>query len=732
MVNKALNSSFPSPMAKITLIGAGSVVFAKNLICDILQNPALIGSTICLMDIDAARLKIAKILADKVVAQLNVPAKIEATMDLKAACSGARYVITMIQVGGYKPGTVTDFEIPKKYGLRQTIADTLGIGGIFRALRTMPELVKVGNMLRDYGAESPLYLNYSNPMAMNMMAIDRVCQIPSVGLCHSVQGTSRQLAGYIGLPYEDISYKVAGINHVAFFLEFKYRGQDAYPLLFKALENPQVFAADKVRFEMMRRLGYFVTESSEHFSEYCPYFIHHGDQVITDFGIPLDEYIRRCESVIATWKETEKRMLDDNKPVAIRKSVEYGSHIINAMESGEPIVVYGNIPNKNLITNIPYDCCVEVPCLVDKQGIQPTHIGALPPQLAALVRTNVSVQELTVQAFLTGEREYIYHAAMMDPHTSSQLTLPQIWAMCDELIEAHQKDGLLGDFKPVRKNTGRSAASLARVIAKIENQTKDSSNPNHFDLELVVENDTDTDFSGTVNLHIDHAKFTLSHSETVSLEVAAGATTRIPLQVERIGNHESILSVGVRGNTPKILGVDFSETRRQHLKAGSGDKAAPIHISWSGNTVAEGKLALDTDTLVLTLRVNDSDIIINSRSFWEASAIELFFNPAGTPTGKPLQLIALPDGDNARIVSPRGAPIPGTSMTTKADKAGYDCEIRLPAAALNTPITKPFLMEIQMRVNALGDAHGRNGQAWQNSHNPHLQSTNFAVIEPVK
>lgn len=719
-------------MAKITLIGAGSVVFAKNLICDILQNPALVGSTICLMDIDAARLKVAKILADKVVAQLKAPAKIEATMDLKEACTGARYVITMIQVGGYKPGTVTDFEIPKKYGLRQTIADTLGIGGIFRALRTMPELVKVGNMLRDFGADSPLYLNYSNPMAMNMMAIDRVCQIPSVGLCHSVQGTSRQLAGYIGLPYEDISYKVAGINHVAFFLEFKYRGQDAYPLLFKALENPQVFAADKVRFEMMRRLGYFVTESSEHFSEYCPYFIHHGDQVISDYGIPLDEYIRRCESVIATWKDTEKRMLEDNKPVAIRKSVEYGSHIINAMESGEPIVVYGNIPNKNLITNIPYNCSVEVPCLVDKQGIQPTHVGDLPPQLAALIRTNVNVQELTVQAFLTGEREHIYHAAMMDPHTATQLTLPQIWAMCDELIEAHQKDGLLGQFKPVRKNTGRSAASLARVVAKIEDHTKDLSNADRFDLELVVDNDTDSTYKGALSLTLDRALFTTSTPQNLPVEVAAGATLRLPLTVERLGNHESILNITLRGDSTKVLGVDYREIHRAHVKAGSGSKAAPIHISWSGNTVAEGKLDISSDALTLALRVNDSDISINDQAFWEASAIELFFNPAGPESGKPLQLVALPDPANPRVIHAKGGLVSGSSMSLKADKAGYDCEVRLPASALNTPITKPFLMEIQMRVNALGDAHGRIGQAWQNSHSPHMSSSHFAVIEPLK
>lgn len=440
-------------MSKITLVGAGSVVFAKNLICDILQYPELSDSTICLMDIDPVRLATIEQLALRVVAQLGVKAKIEATLDLRAACRGAKFVITTIQVGGYKPSTVLDFEIPAKYGLQQTIADTLGVGGIFRALRSIPELAKVARTVQEVGAPDPLLLNYTNPMAMNMWGVDRLTGIDSVGLCHSVQGTSHQLASYAGLDSKDISYRVAGINHMAFFLKFEHKGQDAYPQLFRALEDPAIFAKDRVRFEMMRRLGYFVTESSEHQSEYVPYFIHHGAEVIEKFGIPINEYIRRCEAQIASWGQMECDLLDETKPVQIGRSTEYGSTIINSMVTGTPSVIYGNVPNASLITNLPEGCCVEVPCLVDSQGIQPTHIGKLPPQLAAIIRTNINVQELAVEAVVTGRREYIYQAVMVDPHAATVLTLDKMWAMCDELIEAHQKDGFLGEFTPVGRNT---------------------------------------------------------------------------------------------------------------------------------------------------------------------------------------------------------------------------------------------------------------------------------------
>jgi len=716
-------------MAKIAFIGAGSVVFAKNLICDILQNPTLADSTICLMDIDPARLKVADILARKVVAQLGVKAQVESTLDLKKACTGARYVITMIQVGGYKPATVTDFEIPKKYGLRQTIADTLGVGGVFRALRTMPELVKVGRMLRDCGADAPLFLNYSNPMAMNMMAIDRACGVPSVGLCHSVQGTSQQLAHYAGLPYEDISYKVAGINHVAFFLEFKYRGQDAYPLLFKALENPRVFASDKVRFEMMRRLGYFVTESSEHFSEYCPWFIHHGAEVIERFGIPLDEYLRRCESIIATWKDTEKRMLADSK-VSIGKSVEYGSQIINSMESGQPVVVYGNVPNRGLVTNLPEGCSVEVPCLVDKQGIQPTRIGDLPPQLAAMCRSNIAVQELAVEAFLTGKREHIYHAVMMDPHTSSQLALEQIWKMCDELIEAHQKDGFLPEFAPVRKNTGRSAASLARVHASFLDQTRDLANPEKVELLLVLENETPQRFKERLELEFDREACRCSTGARLAVDLAPGAVRKIPLVFTR-RTQAAPLSVTVRSSSRNLLALAYHQPQRTLIHAGRGADAAPLRIEWSGNCVAEGVLELEPRHLMLRLRVADTDVSIQRKAFWQGSAIELFFAPAQGLSGSPVQIVGLPDPQSPDVITAQGRTVAGAQIKVKADKAGYDAALRLSYAAAGITPGTPFLFELQMRVNALGDAHGRIGQAWQGSRQPHVESSRFALVMPA-
>jgi alpha-galactosidase len=717
-------------MAKISFIGAGSVVFAKNLVCDILQHPALADSTLCLMDIDPARLKVADLLARKVVAQLGVKARVESTLDLKKACTGARYVITMIQVGGYKPATVTDFEIPKKYGLRQTIADTLGVGGVFRALRTMPELVKVGRMLRDHGADEPLFLNYSNPMAMNMMAIDRACGVPSVGLCHSVQGTSHQLANYAGLPYGDISYKVAGINHVAFFLEFKYRGQDAYPLLFKAMANPRVFASDKVRFEMMRRLGYFVTESSEHFSEYCPWFIHHGAEVVERFGIPLDEYLRRCESIIATWKETERRMLADTK-VSIGKSMEYGSQIINAMETGEPVVVYGNVPNRGLISNLPGGCSVEVPCLVDRQGIQPTVIGDLPPQLAAMCRSNIAVQELAVEAHLTGKREHIYHAVMMDPHTSSQLTLEQIWKMCDELIEVHQRDGFLPEFQPVRKNTGRSAASLARVQASFLDKTLDPSGAQRVDLELEVVNETDRPFREVIRLDYDREAFGCTVGGKLALHLAPGAVRRIPLAFKR-KSPEAVLGVEARCAHPAWLALAYRQPRRTVLKAGAGGQAAPLEVLWSGNVMATGTLAMEPRGVRLKLRVADTDITVQKGQFWDASAIELFFAPAGGAGGAPVQVVGLPDPRQPLVIQPKGKPVPGATLTVRADKGGYHAELWVPWKSAGLAGGAPFLFELQIRVNALGDAHGRVGQAWQGSRHPHVESAHYALVLPVE
>ena len=447
---------------KISLLGAGSVVFAKTLLSDVLQFPELSDATISLMDIDPARLKVAQTMAERIIAKLGVRARVEATLDQREAIRDANYVIITVQVGGYKPGTVLDFEIPRKYGLLQTIGDTLGIGGIFRGLRTIPVINSFARDIAEVGAPGCLLLNYTNPMAMNCWAVDRAVGIPHVGLCHSVQGTSKQLAEFARLPMEDVTYLVAGINHMAFFLRFEHQRRDAYPLLFALLDDAG-FTSEKVRFEMMRRTGYFVTESSEHQSEYVPYFIHHGQAMIERFDVPIDEYLRRCQSIITTWKATEASLLGEGAEITVGpQSHEYGSYIIHARETDTARVIYGNVPNRGLITNLPEGCCVEVPCLVNALGVQPTHVGALPPQLAALCQTNINVQALTVEAALTGRRDHIYHAAMLDPHTAATLPLDKIWAMCDELIAAHQKAGLLGEYKTATRGTGR-AGKDARV-----------------------------------------------------------------------------------------------------------------------------------------------------------------------------------------------------------------------------------------------------------------------------
>jgi len=457
-------------MPKIAFIGAGSTVFAKNLITDILNFPELAGSTLALMDIDEERLRTSEFVARRIAKNLNAHPTIEASLDRRAALDGADYAIIMFQIAGYKPGTVVDFEIPKKYGLRQTIADTLGIGGVMRALRTIPVLLDVCADMEELCPEATM-LNYVNPMAMNMWAIQRASDIKSVGLCHSVQGTAEQLASDIGMPIHEINYLCAGINHMAFYLKFERKTadgfEDLYPRLRQVAAEGRAPDWNRVRYEMLNRLGYFVTESSEHFSEYVPWFIKRDrPDLIEKFNIPLDEYITRCETQNMGWMllrgyvenpdsldldemmknlkafgATEK-MIEQISEVAryfddTSQSKEYGSFIIHSLETGTPRVIYGNVANYGLIDNLPAGCCVEVPCLVDKNGIQPTHIGMIPPHLAALIQTNVNVQGLAVEAALTGKREHIYHAAMLDPHTAAELDLEQIWNLVDDLIEAH-------------------------------------------------------------------------------------------------------------------------------------------------------------------------------------------------------------------------------------------------------------------------------------------------------
>jgi alpha-galactosidase len=439
---------------KITFIGAGSSVFMKNIVGDILQRPALAGATIRLMDINPKRLEESEIIAKKLIATLGVSAAVETYSNQRQALDGTNFVVVCFQIGGYEPSTVIDFDVPKKYNLRQTIADTLGVGGIMRGLRTVPHLWSICEDMMQVAPDA-IMLQYVNPMAINTWAIsEKYPAIKQVGLCHSVQGTAMELAHDLGIPYEEIRYRSAGINHMAFYLKFEHRQadgtyKDLYPELHRAYRegrapkpgwNPR--CPNKVRYEMMTRLGYFVTESSEHFAEYTPYFIKEGrEDLIEKFGIPLDEYPKRCVEQIANWKRTSEEYRSADR-IEVKQSKEYASSIVNSVWTGEPSVIYGNLRNNGVITSLPNNAAVEVPCLVDDNGLQPTYIGDLPPQLTALIRTNINVQELTVRALMDENPEHIYHAAMMDPHTAAELDLEQIWAVVDDLREAH------GDMLP--------------------------------------------------------------------------------------------------------------------------------------------------------------------------------------------------------------------------------------------------------------------------------------------
>jgi alpha-galactosidase len=432
-------------MPKICLIGAGSTVFARNLLSDVLSNPDLSSSEIALYDIDPARLSTSEVMTRRICRALGLADQIRlvATTDRNLALDGADFVILMMQVGGYKPATVTDFEIPKKFGLRQTIADTLGIGGIFRALRTIPVVLEIAKDMRKH-CPNALMMNYVNPMAMISWAMTEAFpDIRYVGLCHSVQDTSQFLARTLGEDIADIDYLCAGLNHVAFFLKFEKRLPDGkrvdlYPRLRQLARDGDFPPDDAVRFEVMKHFGHFVTESSIHFSEYTPWFIKHGrEDLLSTFRLPLDEYITRCENQIAKWHHLREELEDESKPIEVCRSHEYAAAIIHSCVTGKPSLIYGNVRNNGLIENLPSNAAVEVPCHVDRNGIQPLRIGPVPVQLAAIMRSNINVQELAVAASLTGDRDHIYHAAAMDPHTAAELSLAEIEKLVDALLVAH-------------------------------------------------------------------------------------------------------------------------------------------------------------------------------------------------------------------------------------------------------------------------------------------------------
>jgi alpha-galactosidase len=420
-------------VSRIAFIGAGSVIFTRKLLRDILELPALRDVEIALHDIDADRLATADAMARATAAELAASPTITSHLERRAALEGADYVLNMVQIGGH-PATLADFEIPTRHGLRQTIADTLGIGGIFRALRTAPHMLDLGREMAELCPGAWL-LNYTNPMAM-------LCWItyagtPTsnvVGLCHSVQYTIEQLAAFVGVPEAEIDFDSAGLNHQAFILRFEHNGENLYPrLAAKFASDPEL--QRRVRVEIYRRFGYFPTESSEHGAEYVPWFMHDQAQ-IDRYRIPVDEYIRRSEENLVEYQAVKAALAKGDLP-AIPRSNEYAAGIINAMETGERSVIYGNVRNDGLIPGLPDGSCVEVACDVDASGLHPRTVPNYPSQLAALNRTFGNVVEMTARAVLEQRRDHVYHAALLDPNAAASLSVDEIGAVCDELFDAH-------------------------------------------------------------------------------------------------------------------------------------------------------------------------------------------------------------------------------------------------------------------------------------------------------
>lgn len=440
-------------MIKITFIGAGSTIFARNVLGDCMCTPALWESEIALYDISEERLNDSEIILRTLNKNINQDRAVIktylGTMNRRKALENADFVVNAIQVGGYDPCTITDFEIPKKYGLNQTIADTLGIGGIMRGLRTIPVLRDIAKDIEEVCPKA-LFLNYTNPMSILTGYMQRYTKVRTVGLCHSVQKCTEELFTNLNIKHQLDGHTelIAGINHMAWLLDIRDKdGQDMYPQIRKmaAAKNAGTKHDDMVRFEYINNLGYYCTESSEHNAEYNNFFIKSKySKLIEQFNIPLDEYPRRCKKQIAEWEEERDRILK-NGEITHRRSLEYASYIMESIVTNTPYKIGGNVLNTNLITNLPAEACVEVPCLVDGNGVTPCYIGKLPVQLAAMNQTNINVQLLTIEAAVSKNREHIYHAAMLDPHTSSELSIPDIKKMCDELIEAHNE--YMADFQ---------------------------------------------------------------------------------------------------------------------------------------------------------------------------------------------------------------------------------------------------------------------------------------------
>jgi alpha-galactosidase len=432
-------------MVKITFMGAGSTVFARNVLGDCMCTPSLCNAEIALYDIDAKRLQESEIILKAINKNVNDSKAVIKTYlgveNRKEALKSANFVVNAIQVGFYDPCTIIDFEVPKKYGLRQTIADTLGIGGIMRGLRTIPVLEDFARDMEEVCPKA-LFLNYTNPMAILTGYMQRYTKIQTIGLCHSVQVCSENLLKDLGMEdkLEGRSELIAGINHMGWLLELRDKdGNDLYPEVRERAANKNASEKhnDMVRYEYIKHLGYYCTESSEHNAEYNPLFIKSNyPELIDKFNIPLDEYPRRCVRQIEGWEQEKDNILQGGN-ITHERSGEYASYIMEAVVTNTPIKIGGNVLNTGLIDNLASDACVEVPCLVDALGIHPCHVGRLPVQLAAMNMTNINAQLMTIEAARTRKKENIYQAAMLEPHTAAELSIDDIVKMCDELIEAH-------------------------------------------------------------------------------------------------------------------------------------------------------------------------------------------------------------------------------------------------------------------------------------------------------
>ncbi|MFJ4926195.1 alpha-glucosidase/alpha-galactosidase [Streptomyces sp. NPDC088736] len=418
---------------KIAFIGAGSVVFTQGLLADLLAFPELKSAHIALHDIDTERLATAYAAAVHIADTLGAKPNVTAHTDRREALADADFVINIVQIGMVE-ATRTDFEVPARHGVRQTIGDTLGIGGIFRALRTFPFLRELGRDIAEVCPQAWL-LNYTNPMAMNVQYLTQATGLSRVvGLCHSVYWTLRDLADLVKVPYEEISYHAAGVNHQAWVLRFEHQGRSLYPKLDELIASDDQLLR-RVRVDMYRRLGYYPTETSEHSSEYVPWYLHH-DSEVDRLRLPIGEYLKIVDENVAIYERT-RDALAAGTPVAVEGTMEYAPQIIHSMVTGTPRTVYGNVPNRALIDNLPAHGTVEVPCLVDSLGVQPTRVGSLPPQLAALNRTYLSANDLVVRAAIEDDPRHIRHAAMTDPATAAALPVEDIWRLCDDMVTAH-------------------------------------------------------------------------------------------------------------------------------------------------------------------------------------------------------------------------------------------------------------------------------------------------------